>query len=107
MQKDVDQSHDKMLARNRFLLLVVVGGAVLAIVSLSLQFCKCTLCVHVFSSPASILSGVLVKCVCGMGFNAFMHVLLSLSCFRHHIQTKTKQNPQWISYLYPAPTVAS
>lgn len=34
----MDQSHDKMLARNRFLLLVMVGGAVLAIISLSLQF---------------------------------------------------------------------
>ncbi|KAF0030664.1 hypothetical protein F2P81_017395 [Scophthalmus maximus] len=33
-----DQSHDKMLARNRFLLLVVVGGAALAVISLSLQF---------------------------------------------------------------------
>ncbi|KAM6933762.1 2-phosphoxylose phosphatase 1 [Xenentodon cancila] len=38
MQRDAAQSHDKMLARNRFLLLVMVGGAVLAIVSLSLQF---------------------------------------------------------------------
>lgn len=35
-----DQSHDKMLARNRFLLLVVVGGAALAVISLSLQFCE-------------------------------------------------------------------
>lgn len=34
-----------MLARNRFLLLVVVGGAVLAIISLSLQFCKLDICV--------------------------------------------------------------
>ncbi|KAI4786242.1 hypothetical protein KUCAC02_037252, partial [Chaenocephalus aceratus] len=33
-----DQSHEKMLARNRFLLLVMVGGAALAIISLSLQF---------------------------------------------------------------------
>lgn len=32
-----DQSHDKMLPRNRFLCLVVVGGAVLAIISLTLQ----------------------------------------------------------------------
>lgn len=32
----------KMLARNRFLFLVVVGGAVLAVLSFSLQFCKST-----------------------------------------------------------------
>ena len=44
-ERDADQSHDKMLARNRFLLLVVVGGAALAVISLSLQFCKCT--VHI------------------------------------------------------------
>lgn len=43
--KDADQLHDKMLARNRFLLLVVVGGAALAIISLSLQFCKYTVSV--------------------------------------------------------------
>lgn len=35
---ETDQSNDKMLARNRFLLLVVVGGAALAVLSLSLQF---------------------------------------------------------------------
>lgn len=38
--RPITWSHDKMLARNRFLLLVVVGGAALAILSLSLQFCK-------------------------------------------------------------------
>lgn len=38
--RPITWSNDKMLARNRFLLLVVVGGAVLAILSLSLQFCK-------------------------------------------------------------------
>ncbi|KAM9318081.1 2-phosphoxylose phosphatase 1 isoform 2-T2 [Pholidichthys leucotaenia] len=37
MGRDTDHSH-KMLARNRFILLVVVGGAALAIISLSLQF---------------------------------------------------------------------
>ncbi|XP_036067087.1 2-phosphoxylose phosphatase 1, partial [Oryzias melastigma] len=42
MEKTVDWIHPKMLARNRFLLLVVVGGVVLAIVSVSLQFLNLT-----------------------------------------------------------------
>lgn len=46
MEKTVDWIHPKMLARNRFLLLVVVGGVVLAIVSVSLQFCKYSLLIN-------------------------------------------------------------
>ncbi|RVE64695.1 hypothetical protein OJAV_G00128710 [Oryzias javanicus] len=42
MEKAVGWFHPKMLARNRFLLLVVVGGVVLAIVSVSLQFLNLT-----------------------------------------------------------------
>lgn len=42
MEKDTAQLHDKMLGRNRFLLLLLAGGVTLAIVSLSLQFCECT-----------------------------------------------------------------
>lgn len=53
---DANQPHDKMLARNRFLLLLVVGGVTLAIISLSLQFCEYTICAHVqFSCSAHSL----------------------------------------------------
>lgn len=43
-----------MLARNRFLLLVVVGGATLAIISLSLQFCKCSSGLLFSAHPSSL-----------------------------------------------------
>lgn len=46
MEKYGVRSPDKMLGRNRFLVLLVGGGVTLAIISLSLQFCECTNRLH-------------------------------------------------------------
>lgn len=52
-----------MLARNRFLLLVAVGGAALAIISLSLQFCKCAVMfvIHLTASHIHSVSDALAQ----------------------------------------------
>lgn len=70
MEKSWVHSRDKMLGRNRFLVLLAVGGVTLAIISLSLQFCECT---HISCSSYSVVVEQKPACMSPSSQNSLEH----------------------------------